>query len=162
MATLDNIAHVQPPKTAGDPQSDTVSRELNCRGFPYGAPPCRIYRPSPSAMQSGRAQSRTWVLEFEPFGHRRTEPLMGWTSSDNPFAPIRLRFPTLAAAVAYAERQGLDYRASTAPAPREISGNYPRPCRCGVTLRGSRKAFSWARMPASQSRHLTQWRYRHG
>ena len=124
MATLDTIAHVQPPKTAGHPQSNTVNRELNCRGFPYGAPPCRIYRPSPSAMQSGRAQSRTWVLEFEPFGHRRIEPLMGWTASDNPFAPIRLRFPTLAAAVAYAERQGLDYRVIDPPARRRLRERY--------------------------------------
>jgi hypothetical protein len=75
-------------------------------------------------MQSGRAQSRTWVLEFEPFGHRTIEPLMGWTATDNPFAQIRLRFPTLAAAVDYAERQGLDYRViepPAQPAPREIS-----------------------------------------
>ena len=56
MATLDTIPHLQPLNTAGHLQTNTVTRELNYRGFPYGAPPCRIYRPSPSAMQSGRAQ----------------------------------------------------------------------------------------------------------
>jgi len=49
---------------------------------------------------------------------------MGWTASDNPFAQIRLRFPTLAAAVAYAERQGLDYRVIEPPARRRLRERY--------------------------------------
>jgi len=49
---------------------------------------------------------------------------MGWTASDNPFAQIRLRFPTLAAAVAYAERQGLDYRVIDPPARRWLRERY--------------------------------------
>lgn len=68
-------------------------------------------------MQARRSQTRAWVLEFEPSGSRTIEPLMGWTATDDPFAQIRLTFPTLAAAVAYAEREGLDYRV-VEPAPR--------------------------------------------
>jgi hypothetical protein len=60
-------------------------------------------------MQAGQ-KARAWVLEFEPAGRRRIELLMGWTATDDPFAQIRLTFPTLTAAVDYAERQGLDYR----------------------------------------------------
>jgi hypothetical protein len=56
------------------------------------------------------------VLEFEPTGARFIEPLMGWTGSDDPFAQVRLEFPSRAAAVAYAERAGLDYRVIE-PAP---------------------------------------------
>jgi hypothetical protein len=60
---------------------------------------------------------------------------MGWTASDNPFAQIRLRFPTLTAAVAYAERQGLDYRVIEPPARRRPRERYqetvPRTRRCG-------------------------------
>jgi hypothetical protein len=67
-------------------------------------------------MQAGRGRARAWVLEFEPSGSRWIEPLMGWTATDDPFAQIRLTFPTLAAAVAYAVRSGLAYTVH-GPAP---------------------------------------------
>jgi len=54
---------------------------------------------------------------------------MGWTAADNPFTRIRLRFPTLAAAVAYAERQGLDYRVIEPPARRRSHERYQRTIR---------------------------------
>ncbi|MGH6883657.1 MAG: NADH dehydrogenase ubiquinone Fe-S protein 4, partial [Hypericibacter sp.] len=37
----------------------------------------RIFRPSKTAMQSGRAGERRWLLEFEPSGRREADPLMG-------------------------------------------------------------------------------------
>lgn len=61
-------------------------------------------------MQAGVAKGGSWVLEFEPRGPCWIEPLMGWTATDNPFAQIRLSFQTLAAAMGYAEREGLSYR----------------------------------------------------
>ncbi len=86
------------------------------RSYPFGAPPCRIYQPSPSVMQSGGRTKRAWVLEFEPKSARWIEPLMGWTASDDPFAQVRLTFPDLASAADYAERQGLDYQVIDPPA----------------------------------------------
>ena len=69
----------------------------------------RIFRPSRSVMTSGRARTKGWRLVFE----RRTppfiEPLMGWTGGDDTLAQVELNFPTLEAAIAYAERQGLAY-----------------------------------------------------
>ena len=41
----------------------------------------RIYKPSKTAMQSGFANTKAWVLDFEPEQPREVEPLMGWTSS---------------------------------------------------------------------------------
>ena len=41
----------------------------------------RIYKPARSAMQSGKANSKEWVLDYEPEQPRTVEPLMGWTSS---------------------------------------------------------------------------------
>ena len=41
----------------------------------------RIYRPAKTAMQSGRAQSRKWILEYEQATPRRPDRLMGWTSA---------------------------------------------------------------------------------
>ncbi|MEE9317703.1 MAG: NADH dehydrogenase ubiquinone Fe-S protein 4, partial [Rhodospirillales bacterium] len=36
----------------------------------------RIYKPSKSAMQSGRINTRQWVLEYEPGSRKKTDPLM--------------------------------------------------------------------------------------
>jgi hypothetical protein len=44
--------------------------EPNRGSFPFGAPACRIYRPSRSVMQASSAEARSWVLEFEPHGSR--------------------------------------------------------------------------------------------
>jgi hypothetical protein len=59
-----------------------------------------IYRPAKSAMTSGRAGTRRWILEFEPQSAPFIEPLMGWTGSTDPMAQVRLAFPTREAAVA--------------------------------------------------------------
>jgi 3-methylcrotonyl-CoA carboxylase beta subunit len=41
----------------------------------------RIFKPAKNAMQSGRAKTREWQLDYEPEQPRAIEPLMGWTSS---------------------------------------------------------------------------------
>lgn len=70
----------------------------------------RIYRPSKTAMQSGRALTRRWVLEFEPERPRTVEPLMGWTSSADMRSQILLEFDTREEAVAYAEKNQIPYQ----------------------------------------------------
>jgi hypothetical protein len=69
----------------------------------------RIYRRSKTAMQSGRAGTRDWVLEYDLPTARRPEPLMGWVAADDTLNQILLRFPTRDEAVAYAERRGIPY-----------------------------------------------------
>jgi ETC complex I subunit conserved region len=69
----------------------------------------RIYRPAKTAMQSGRALTREWVLEFEQGSQRRPDPLMGWSSAQDTLNQIKLRFDTLDEAKAYAEKHDLDY-----------------------------------------------------
>ncbi len=70
----------------------------------------RIFRPSRSAMQSGKAKTHQWVLEFEAADAKRVEPLMGYTSSSDTRSQVRLSFETREQAVAYCEREGLAYR----------------------------------------------------
>jgi ETC complex I subunit conserved region len=67
-----------------------------------------IYRPAKSAMTSGRAGTKRWLLEFAPQSPPFIEPLMGWTGSTDPLSSVRLSFPNPEAAVAYAQRQGWD------------------------------------------------------
>ena len=69
----------------------------------------RIYRPSKTAMQSGRRQSRKWLLEFEPASRRDPDPLMGWSSAQDTLNEVQLRFDTLDEAVAFADKHGLQY-----------------------------------------------------
>jgi hypothetical protein len=69
----------------------------------------RIYRPAKTAMQSGRAQTRKWVLEYEPATRRDPDPLMGWSSARDTLNQVRVRFETLDEARAFADKLGLDY-----------------------------------------------------
>ena len=70
----------------------------------------RIYRPAKTAMQSGRAKTHDWRLDFEPASARTIDPLMGWTSSSDMNGQVRLTFESAEDAVAYAERHGIAFR----------------------------------------------------
>ena len=72
--------------------------------------PARIYKPAKSAMQSGLARTKQWLLVFEQDKPREIEPLMGWTSSGDTRQQLRLWFDTKEEAIAYAEREGIAYR----------------------------------------------------
>src|SRR5882672_6991421 len=70
----------------------------------------RIYKPAKTAMQSGQAGTKAWVIDFEPEEARQVEPLMGWTSSGDMRQELRLRFDTKEEAVAYCEKRGIAYQ----------------------------------------------------
>ncbi len=69
----------------------------------------RIYKPAKTAMQSGTAKSKGWVLQFSPVTPRGVDPLMGWTSSTDTQSQVSLRFATQEAAEAYAKEHGIEY-----------------------------------------------------
>jgi hypothetical protein len=107
---------------AGEPASLVeYTPSLTLPSFPPDARAV-IYRPSKSAMTSGRANTCNWVLEFEPRSREFIEPLMGWAGGMDPLRHVRLSFPTREAAVAYARREGLPF---TVHEPQE-----PRPAQC--------------------------------
>jgi hypothetical protein len=70
----------------------------------------RIYKPARNAMQSGQANTKEWVLEFEPEEAQRVDPLMGWAGSGDMKGQVRLSFDTDAEAIAFAERRGIPYQ----------------------------------------------------
>jgi hypothetical protein len=70
----------------------------------------RIYKPARTAMQSGAANTKSWLLEFEPEQARIAEPLMGWTSSTDMLGQVKLWFDTKDEAIAYAQREGIPFR----------------------------------------------------
>jgi len=68
----------------------------------------RIYKPAKTAMQSGVAKTREWILESE-LAPKEVEPLMGWTASRDTMQQVQLRFATLDEAKAHAEKNGWQY-----------------------------------------------------
>ena len=67
----------------------------------------RLFQRSKNAMQSGRARSETWVLQFESSRPVRPDPLTGLSGGSDTQSQVTLTFPTLEAARAYAEREGI-------------------------------------------------------
>ena len=66
-----------------------------------------IYKPAKTAMQSGQAKTKQWVLEFRDTAAQYTEPLMGWTGSRDTRKQVKLYFLTLNDAKDYALNHGL-------------------------------------------------------
>ena len=70
----------------------------------------RIFKQPKNAMQSGRAKTREWQLDYEPEQPQSVEPLMGWTSSGDMKQQLSLSFDSREDAVAYCERKGIAYQ----------------------------------------------------
>lgn len=68
----------------------------------------RIYRPAKTAMSSGTAKTRLWVLEYVADSTREVDPLMGWTSSNDTQSQVRLRFDSKEAALEFAKAKGIE------------------------------------------------------
>lgn len=84
----------------------------------------RIYQQGTRATQSGKARADSWVLEPEPAEVRRADPLMGWVGSGDTETQVKLTFPTLEAARAYAARAGFEAQVVPAPKKRLIIQSY--------------------------------------
>ncbi len=70
----------------------------------------KIYKPAKTAMQSGKANSKQWLLEHESEATRFIDPIMGWTGNCDTKSQIRLKFDCAEDAIEYAKRQGLTYK----------------------------------------------------
>lgn len=67
----------------------------------------RLYQRPKHALQSGRAHTGEWLLEFERDDRLRADPLTGWAGSGFTAGQVQLKFVTKDAALAYAEANGL-------------------------------------------------------
>jgi hypothetical protein len=85
----------------------------------------KIYRPAKTAMQSGKAKTHLWVLEFDAESPRVIEPVMGYTGSGDMRSQVKLSFETLELAEAYAKRNNIDYRVIQPKEATRKSVSYP-------------------------------------
>ena len=82
---------------------------------PYGVitMTAKIYKPSKTAMQSGRttkiSRGCEWVLAYMRKSAAKPDQLMGWQSSSDTARQVKMYFPDLDSAVAYAEANDIDY-----------------------------------------------------
>ena len=68
----------------------------------------KIYKPSKTAMQSGKANTRNWMLEFDTL-NTGINPLMGWESSKDTMSEVKLVFSTKEEAINYARKNNIEY-----------------------------------------------------
>jgi hypothetical protein len=85
----------------------------------------KIYRPAKTAMQSGKAKTHLWVLEFDQEKPRKIDPMMGYTSSGDTRQQVKLTFETQELAEAYAKRNGIEYRVIPPKDPQRQVVAYP-------------------------------------
>jgi ETC complex I subunit conserved region len=85
----------------------------------------KIYRPAKNAMQSGTAKTNVWVLEYDREGARVLDPIMGYSGSGDMLQQVKLNFETCELAVAYAERNGIDYRVIEPKVSTRKTVSYP-------------------------------------
>ena len=63
----------------------------------------KIYKPSKTAMQSGKANTKNWLLEFET-RDTGVNPLMGWESSTDTMSEVKIEFDNKEQAINYAKK----------------------------------------------------------
>ncbi len=59
-------------------------------------------------MQSGRGNSKYWVLEFETL-NTGINPLTGWETSEDTMSEVKLKFETKELAINYAKKNNINY-----------------------------------------------------
>ena len=69
----------------------------------------RIFENERKTTQSGKANAGKWILEFEREEPLRPDPLTGWNGSSDTNPQVRMAFASKEAAIAYCEKNGLDY-----------------------------------------------------
>ena len=68
----------------------------------------KIYKPTKTAMQSGKRNSKNWILEFDSL-NTGINPLTGWISSKDTMSEVKLEFSTKDKAINYAKKNNIDY-----------------------------------------------------
>ena len=68
----------------------------------------KIYKPTKTAMQSGRGNTKTWLLVYEVLNNG-INPLMGWETSKDTMSEVKLEFSSKDQAINYAKKNNIAY-----------------------------------------------------
>ena len=59
-------------------------------------------------MQSGKRNSKNWILEFDTL-NTGINPLMGWETSNDTMSEVKLEFSSKEEALIYVKKNNIDY-----------------------------------------------------
>ena len=68
----------------------------------------KIYKPAKTSMQSGRRNTKKWLLEFDTLNNGVNQ-LMGWISSKDTMSEIKIQFYSKEQAINYAKKNDIKY-----------------------------------------------------
>ena len=68
----------------------------------------KIYKPAKTAMQSGKGNTKRWLLEFDTL-NTGINPFMGWETSRDTMSEVKLEFTTKEQAINYAKKNNINY-----------------------------------------------------
>ena len=68
----------------------------------------KIYKPSKTAMQSGKRNTKKWILEFDT-SDTGIYPLMGWETSKDTMSEVKLEFFTKEEALNYVKKNNIEF-----------------------------------------------------
>ena len=83
----------------------------------------KIYIPSKTATQSGRNNSRKWVLEFIK-DNSNNDHLMNWESSKDTQSQVKLYFDDKDSAINYAKKNNIDFDLIESKKSKKIIKSY--------------------------------------
>ena len=84
----------------------------------------KIYKPSKTAMQSGRSKFNKWVLKISDSKNQIRDTMMGWNGGSNTSSQIQLNFKSKEDAILYAKSNNIDYEVLETSVRRVISKSY--------------------------------------
>ena len=84
----------------------------------------KIYKPSKTAMQSGRSKFNKWVLKFLDQKNQLKDTMMGWNGGSSTVSQIELKFSSKEEAVSYAKKNSIDYEVLETSVRKVISKSY--------------------------------------
>ena len=68
----------------------------------------KIFKPAKTAMQSGKRNTKNWVLKFDTL-NTGINPLMGWETSKDTMSEVKLQFSSKEQAINYAKKNNINY-----------------------------------------------------
>ena len=84
----------------------------------------KIYKPSKTAMQSGRSKYNKWVLKFSDQKNQFKDTMMGWNGGSSTVSQIELKFSSKEEAVNYAKKNSIDYEVLETSERKVINKSY--------------------------------------
>jgi len=68
----------------------------------------KIYKPTKTAMQSGKRNVKNWLLEFETLNNS-VNPLTGWESSIDTMSEVKLEFESKEQAITFSKKNNIEF-----------------------------------------------------